>query len=53
MTNILLQNVCPLDQTDHIGIADNTVALHLVLNALDPADPQAVPCVLVLPVIGG
>lgn len=53
VTNILLQNVCPLDQTDHIGIADDTVALHLVLNALDPAHPQAVPCVPVLPVIGG
>jgi len=53
VANILLQNVCPLDQTDHIGIADDTVALHLVLNALDPAHPQAVPCVLVLPVIGG
>jgi triacylglycerol esterase/lipase EstA (alpha/beta hydrolase family) len=53
VTNILLQNVCPLDQTDHIGIADDTVALHLVLNALDPAHPQAVPCVPVLPILGG
>jgi triacylglycerol esterase/lipase EstA (alpha/beta hydrolase family) len=53
VTNIVLQNVCPLDQTDHIGIADDTVALHLVLNALDPAHPQAVPCVPVLPVLGG
>ena len=53
VTNIVLQNVCPLDQTDHIGIADDTVALHLVLNALDPAHPQAVPCVPVLPILGG
>ncbi len=53
VTNIVLQNVCPLDQTDHIGIADDTVALHLVLNALDPARPQAVPCVPVLPILGG
>jgi triacylglycerol esterase/lipase EstA (alpha/beta hydrolase family) len=53
VTNILLQNVCPLDQTDHIGIADDTVALHLVLNALDPAHPQTVPCVPVLPILGG
>ena len=51
--NIVLQNVCPLDQTDHIGIADDTVALHLVLNALDPAHPQTVPCVPVLPILGG
>ena len=53
VTNIVLQNVCPLDQTDHIGIADDTVALHLVLNALDPAHRQAVPCVPVLPILGG
>jgi triacylglycerol esterase/lipase EstA (alpha/beta hydrolase family) len=53
VTNIVLQNVCPLDQTDHIGIADDTVALHLVLNALDPAHPQTVPCVPVLPILGG
>jgi triacylglycerol esterase/lipase EstA (alpha/beta hydrolase family) len=53
VTNIVLQNVCPLDQTDHIGIADDPVALHLVLNALDPARPQAVPCVPVLPILGG
>ncbi len=53
VTNILLQRVCPLDLTDHIGIADDTVALHLVLNALDPAHPVRVPCVVVLPVIGG
>ena len=53
VTNIVLQNVCPLDQTDHIGIADDTVALHLVLNALDPAHAQAVPCVPVLPILGG
>jgi triacylglycerol esterase/lipase EstA (alpha/beta hydrolase family) len=53
VTNIVLQNVCPLDQTDHVGIADDTVALHLVLNALDPAHPQAVPCVPVLPILGG
>jgi hypothetical protein len=32
---------------------DDTVALHLVLNALDPAHPQIVPCVPVLPILGG
>lgn len=53
VTNILLQDVCPLDLTDHLGIADDTVALHLVLNALDPAHPQPVPCTLILPITGG
>ena len=53
VTDILLQNVCQLDATDHLGIADDTVALHLMLNALDPAHPQYVWCVPVLPVFGG
>jgi len=53
VTDILLQNVCQLDATDHLGIVDDTVALHLMLNALDPAHPQYVWCVPVLPVFGG
>ena len=53
VTNIRLQDRCLLDQTDHLGIADDIVALHLMLNALDPAHPQLVPCVPVLPIFGG
>jgi triacylglycerol esterase/lipase EstA (alpha/beta hydrolase family) len=51
-TNITLQNQCPLDASDHLEIAADPVALADVLNALDPAAPVPVPCLLVLPVTG-
>ena len=50
--NITLQNQCGLDQTDHLEIAANPVALADVLNALDPAHPVRVPCLVVLPITG-
>ncbi|WP_410668785.1 esterase/lipase family protein [Amycolatopsis sp. cmx-4-68] len=50
--NILLQNVCGLDFTDHLGITYDPVAEGLVLNALDPAHAKTPPCVPVPPVIG-
>jgi triacylglycerol esterase/lipase EstA (alpha/beta hydrolase family) len=49
--NILLQNVCTLDFTDHLGITYDPVAEGLVLNALDPAHAKTPPCVPVPPVI--
>jgi triacylglycerol esterase/lipase EstA (alpha/beta hydrolase family) len=49
VTNITLQNQCPLDLTDHLGIAFDPIALTDMLNALDPANPIPVPCFLVLP----
>ncbi|EOD63222.1 lipase class 2 [Amycolatopsis vancoresmycina DSM 44592] len=49
--NILLQNVCVLDFTDHLGITYDPVAAGLVLNALDPAHAKTPPCVPVAPVI--
>ncbi|HEX6527723.1 MAG TPA: alpha/beta fold hydrolase [Streptosporangiaceae bacterium] len=52
VTNITVQDQCPLDQTDHVEIAADPVALADVLNALDPAAPVRVPCLLVLPVTG-
>jgi triacylglycerol esterase/lipase EstA (alpha/beta hydrolase family) len=52
VTNITVQNQCPLDQSDHLEIAADPVALADVLNALDPADPVPVPCLLVLPLTG-
>jgi hypothetical protein len=41
-----------LDQTDHLEIAADPVALADVLNALDPAHPVRVPCLTVLPITG-
>jgi triacylglycerol lipase len=53
MDNIVLQDRCPLDHTEHFEIAADRNATVLVLNALDPAHPQPVPCVPVLPFVGG
>jgi triacylglycerol esterase/lipase EstA (alpha/beta hydrolase family) len=52
VTNITLQNQCPLDLTDHLEIAADPVALADVLNALDPAHHVPVPCLVVLPITG-
>jgi triacylglycerol esterase/lipase EstA (alpha/beta hydrolase family) len=53
VTNITLQNQCILDLTDHLGIIYDPVALHDVLNALDPAHATPPICVPVFPVLGG
>jgi triacylglycerol esterase/lipase EstA (alpha/beta hydrolase family) len=50
--NILVQNQCPLDQSDHLSIVSDPVAAQDILNALDPAHQGVVPCTLVLPSIG-
>ena len=52
VTNTTLQNQCPVDQTDHVEIASDPVAMGDMLNALDPASPVRVPCVPVLPLTG-
>jgi triacylglycerol lipase len=52
MTNLVVQNYCSLDYTEHFEIVADPVAAALVLNALDPAHPRAVPCRLVLPFVG-
>jgi triacylglycerol esterase/lipase EstA (alpha/beta hydrolase family) len=51
-TNLVVQNYCKTDYTEHFEIAADPVAAALVLNALDPAHPRPVPCTLVLPFIG-
>jgi triacylglycerol esterase/lipase EstA (alpha/beta hydrolase family) len=52
VTNITLQNQCILDGSDHLEIAADPIALADMLNALDPAAPVHVPCLVVLPVTG-
>ena len=45
-TNVVLQDRCPEDVTDHVGIIYDPIALQWVLNALGragPADPAFVP----------
>lgn len=52
MTNIVVQNQCALDLTEHFEMAADPVASVDVLNALDPAHTRPVPCRLVLPFEG-
>jgi triacylglycerol esterase/lipase EstA (alpha/beta hydrolase family) len=51
--NILLQNVCALDQGDHLSVVYDHIALRLMLNALDPSTAQQPTCTPVLPLVGG
>jgi triacylglycerol lipase len=46
VTNVLLQDDCPLDLSEHVAITDDPVAIQWVLNALSsngPADPTFKP----------
>ncbi|HWE54573.1 MAG TPA: hypothetical protein VG435_03630 [Acidimicrobiales bacterium] len=52
MTNIVLQDGCPTDLSDHLEIASDQRASVLVLDALDPTHPFVVPCHVVLPAVG-
>ena len=42
--NVTLQNLCPVDISDHSAVAFDPIALHEVLNALDPAHATATTC---------
>jgi triacylglycerol esterase/lipase EstA (alpha/beta hydrolase family) len=44
VTNIVVQNQCPADLSDHVGLAYDPVALHDVTNALDPSTAAPVIC---------
>ncbi|SFP65729.1 Lipase (class 2) [Amycolatopsis arida] len=50
VTNIVLQDRCGLDFAEHAAVAADPVTAGHVLNALDPAHPRPVPCVLVTPI---
>jgi len=52
MRNITVQDGCATDYTEHFEIASDPVAAGYVLNALDPAHPRPVPCMVVLPFEG-
>ncbi|MEV7177422.1 alpha/beta fold hydrolase [Kitasatospora sp. NPDC093679] len=52
VTDLTVQDQCPLDATDHLEIGYDPIALTDVLNALDPAHPRPIPCQVVLPVTG-
>jgi triacylglycerol lipase len=43
-TNIVIQNVCPLDLSEHGAVAFDPVVAQMVLNALDPPHARPVAC---------
>ncbi|EYT78341.1 hypothetical protein CF54_37805 [Streptomyces sp. Tu 6176] len=43
--NVLLQDLCPLDLSEHVAIGTvDRIAFHEVANALDPAHATATTC---------
>ena len=52
MHNVVLQDRCPTDFTEHFEIASDPNAAQLVLNFLDPAHAQPLRCRTVLPFNG-
>ena len=53
VTNITLQDQCPLDLGDHLSMPYDHIAAADILTALDPAHPVQPECTPVLPVSGG
>lgn len=52
MENVVVQDVCPTDLSDHLAIAASPTALDLALRHLDPTDERPVRCTLTLPALG-
>lgn len=50
--NVVVQDTCAQDFSDHLAIAGSRRAAYFVLNALDPQHPRPVPCYLVPPLSG-
>lgn len=50
--NIVLQDTCAADRSDHLSIVSSPRTVAMVLGALDPAAAPAVPCVPVAPGLG-
>lgn len=51
-TNIVVQDGCEQDYSDHVAVAGSARAAGFVLNALDSDHPREVPCRFVAPVAG-
>ncbi len=52
VTNIVVQDTCAQDYSEHAGIAGSKRTAYMVLNALDPAHQREVPCTFVPPFTG-
>lgn len=51
VTNITLQDGCPLDFSDHLSIISSPITGRHILNALDPEHARPPRCTLVLPAV--
>ncbi|WP_433634993.1 esterase/lipase family protein [Nocardia sp. CA-120079] len=51
-TNIVVQDGCAIDYSEHLAIAGSPRSARFVLNALDPAHAREVPCEFVPPFTG-
>lgn len=52
VTNVVLQDYCPLDQAEHLSVFADPVTAGFVYRALDPDQAPEPPCVPVLPLVG-
>lgn len=52
-TNIVVQDTCAADHSDHVSLVSSPRTAAIVLTALDPAHPVPVPCVPVAPGLPG
>ncbi|HEY1711405.1 MAG TPA: hypothetical protein VGG07_00790 [Solirubrobacteraceae bacterium] len=48
-----IEQVCSLDQGEHLSVDCDQIALREMLNALDPAHARVPACVPIAPVVGG
>lgn len=51
-SNIVVQDGCPQDRSDHIAVVASQRTAALTLAALDPSTTREIPCDRVLPIIG-
>ena len=51
--NITIQDVCPLDLSEHLSLSYSRNVAQVILNKLDPAHPHRVFCYAQLPLVGG
>lgn len=50
VTNMTVQDVCPIDEADHLAIVFDPVAFDVIANFLDPANVRTPRCVRTQPV---
>jgi triacylglycerol lipase len=50
--DVVVQDGCPVDLSDHVSIISTRRAARLILNALDPEHPGPVPCTPSAPALG-